>query len=238
MSHIPAYSQSARIYDSIYDFKDFPATTTRLRQLIRQHSTEARSLLDVGCGTGRHLELLGSEYERTGTDLSEEMLQVARLRCPDVPFHAEDMAVLTLDQTFDVVTCLFSAIAYVRTAERMFAAISSMAHHLKPGGLLLVEPWLYPHQYWVGHLVANHTSADHLEVSWMYLQELAGGCSRFDINYLVGSEVGITHYVERHEMGLFTHEEYMAAFLAADLQPGYDADGLFGRGLYSAVKMA
>ena len=41
----------------------------------------------------------------------------------------------------------------------------------------------------------------------MYVQELVDGCSRFDINYLMGSRDGVVHFVERHEMGLFTAEE-------------------------------
>ena len=34
-----------------------------------------------------------------------------------------------LDRAFDVVTCLFSAIAYVRTAENLFRAVARLAAH-------------------------------------------------------------------------------------------------------------
>lgn len=238
MSLDTPYARSARIYDLIYDFKDFPRTTERLRSLIHEHARGARSLLDVGCGTGRHLELLGPSLDRVGIDLSEEMLEIARVRCPEVELHQGDMATTTLNRQFDVVCCLFSAVAYVGTQQRLTDAIRTMAAHLAPGGLLVVEPWLSPEQYWDGHLVVNHTAADDLEITWMYVQTRVDGRSRFDIHYLIGSPAGVTHFVERHEMGLFTEEEYRAAFLDAGLDPTYDDKGLFGRGLYRAVKSA
>ena len=230
------YSRSAAFYDLIYDFKDFPATTVRLRELMATGTRSVRSVLDVGCGTGRHLELLGSSFARVGVDISEEMLSVARDRCPDVEFHVADMATMDLDRRFDLVTCLFSAVAYVRTVDRLGAAIDRMAAHLEPDGLLLLEPWLGPEQYWVGHLAVNHAERDGLNVCWMYVQELTDGCSRFDIHYLVGARDGVTHFEERHEMGLFTDDEYRAAFRAAGLEADHDPEGLFGRGLYRGFR--
>ena len=229
-----AYAQSAAIYDLIYDFKDFPATTARLRELIDTYAPGARSILDVGCGTGRHLELLGPEFERVGIDLSDEMLAVARDRCPDVEFLQADMTTIDLGRRFDVVTCLLSAVAYVRTIARLDEAVARMAAHLNPDGVLLLEPWLSPERYWVGHLAVNHAERDGMNVSWMYVQELVDGCSRFDIHYLVGSPQGVVHFEERHEMGLFTDAEYDGAFRAAGLDAAYDPEGLFGRGLYRA----
>ena len=230
------YSRSAAIYDLIYEFKDFPQTTARLRELMLEHSPDTKTILDVGCGTGRHLELLGPTFTRVGIDLSEEMLAIARERCPDVEFYEGDMATTALHRRFDVVSCLFSAVAYVRTVERLGAAVARMAEHLEPGGLLLLEPWISPEQYWEGHLAVNFAEHDDLKVSWMYVQELVDGCSRFDIHYLVGSRDGVVHFEERHEMGLFTAEEYRDAFRAVGLEPVYDDQGLFGRGLYRAVR--
>ncbi len=231
-----SYSRSAAIYDLIYEFKDVPATTARLRGLIAEFAPHAVSVLDVGCGTGRHLELLDSEFQRVGIDLSNEMLAIARARCPDVEFVQGDMASTALHRQFDVVCCLFSAVAYMRTRERLESAVARMAEHLAPRGLLLLEPWIGPTEYWVGHVAANHAESDTLKVSWMYTQEKVDGCSRFDIHYLVGSQEGVVHYTERHEMGLFTGDQYINAFRRTGLEPTFDPHGLFGRGLYIALK--
>ena len=45
----------------------------------------------------------------------------------------------------------------------------------------------------------------------------------------------VEHFVEHHELALFTREEHLAAFRAAGLQVEHDEEGLIGRGLYIAV---
>jgi hypothetical protein len=46
----------------------------------------------------------------------------------------------------------------------------------------------------------------------------------------------IEHFVERLEMGLFTHDEYLDAFRQAELETNYDPEGLMGRGLYIGTR--
>jgi SAM-dependent methyltransferase len=166
-------------------------------------------------------------------DLSEELLQVARARCPDVPLHRADMADFDLGRTFDVVTCLFSSIAYVRSLERMRAATEAMARHVAPGGLLLLEPWFPPERYWTGTITANFVDRPDLKIAWMYTSDPpAGRLAVLDISYLVGTVEGVEHFEERHELGLFTDEEHRQAFRDAGLEVEHDETGIFGRGMY------
>jgi len=47
------------------------------------------------------------------------------------------MVDFNLDRSFDLVTCLFSSIGYVKTIDNLEQASSTMDRHLKPGGMLL-----------------------------------------------------------------------------------------------------
>ena len=229
------FTRSARIYDAIYGGKDYTAAARRVHEHVQRLAPGARDLLDVGCGTGRHLEHLRDHYAVEGLDLSPELLAVARERLPGVPLHTADMAAADLGRRFDVVTCLFSAIAYVRTADRLEAAVARMADHLRPGGVALVEPWFTPETYWPRHLVANFHEEPDLRVAWMYVHARRDDVSVLDIEYLVGEPAGVEHFRERHELGLFTDAQYRDAFTAAGLRAEHDAQGLFGRGLYVAT---
>ncbi|MGY1703983.1 class I SAM-dependent methyltransferase [Geodermatophilus sp. SYSU D00697] len=230
------FTCSARFYDALYAFKDYVAAAEQLRDLIGRLAPGARSLLDVGCGTGRHLEELQRWYTVEGLDIDPQMVTIARGRLPGVPVHEADMVGFDLHREFDVVTCLFSAIAYVRTPDRLQAAVAGMARHVRPGGLLLVEPWISPEQYWVGRVTTNFVDEPELKIAWMYTSEIDGRVSVFDINYLVGTPEGVEHLTERHEMGLFTEQEYLGAFEAAGVTAGQDAEGPFGRGLYVGIR--
>ena len=226
------FTKSAEIYDRIYSIKDYGEAARKVAGIVRAERPDARSLLDVGCGTGRHLAYLREDYAVAGIDISDELIAVARRRCPDVPFHVGDMADFDLGERYDAVLCLFSAIGYVRTPERMREALGCMAAHVNPGGLVLVEPWFTPEAFWPDHLTANFLDDDDLKVAWMYVQRREGRLSILDIHYMVGTTEGISTFTERHEIGLFTHEEYEAAFRDAGLEVAHDPQGLFQRGLY------
>ena len=228
------FTESAAFYDALYGFKDYGAAVDYLRATLDREAPRAQTLLDVGCGTGRHLELLRARYAVEGLDVNAQMLELARRRCPGVAFHETDMADFSLEGRFDVVTCLFSSIGYVRTEDRMRSAILCMRRHLNPGGVVLVEPWFEPEAYWTGTITANHVDEDDLKIAWMYTSERDGLVSVLDIHYLVGRPTGIETFRERHELGLFTEQQHLEAFGDAGLQARHEAGGPFGRGLYVA----
>jgi len=229
------FSRSARIYDAIYaSVRDYPREAAELDRLIQERRPGARTLLDVACGTGAHLEHLEG-YEVEGLDLDPEMLAVARERLPDVPFHEGDMAVFALGERFDAVVCMFSSIGYVRTEERLSSAIASMARHLEPGGVLVVEPWLSPDVWMDRHVGAVFVDDPELKIARMNVAQREGTVSMFEFEYLVGTPDGIERFTERHELGLFTVEQYLQAFRIAGLEAEHDQEGPMGRGLYIAT---
>ncbi len=127
------YTGSAPYYDRLYHFLNYADAAERVRARVRAAHPEAGTLLDVGCGTGKHLEHLSRHYEVAGLDLNPELLQAARTRCPDIALHQGSMTEFDLSSTFDVITCLFSSIAYLRTLENLRRALANFARHLEPG---------------------------------------------------------------------------------------------------------
>ena len=196
----------------------------------------ARTLLDVACGTGKHLEHLQAGFECAGLELDEAMLAIARTRCPTLPLVQGDMVDFDLGRQFDAVVCLFSSIGYMQTEERLRRAVASMAAHVAPGGTLLVEPWLRPDTFTDGHLSTLAAESADLKVVRMARATREGGCSHFVFHYLVGSAAGVEHLVETHVMGLFTWDQYRGAFEAAGLATEIDeTGGPMGRGLVTGV---
>jgi SAM-dependent methyltransferase len=223
---------SAELYDAIYHFKNYQRESERLRDLIGRLVPGARTLLDVACGTGEHAKFLKQYYTVDGIDLNNSYLDAARMKNPSGEFRFADMTDFDLGSRYDVVTCLFSAIGYVKTAERAERAILSMARHLRPGGALLVEPWLPPDGWKAGTLSINTGETQDGLVCRMALSRRHDKLSIISLHYLHGTQRGIRYYTEQLELGLFTKDEMVLSFERAGMHVAYEPEGLIGRGLY------
>jgi SAM-dependent methyltransferase len=227
------FSKTALFYDKIYSFKDYGAETQSLLTLFRQHARiEGGQLLDVACGTGLHIEYLKEHFEAEGLDISDDLLELARQRNPEIVFHQGDMTDFRLGRQFEVVTCLFSSIGYVKTADGLAHAIGCMASHLKPGGVLVIEPWFTPDDWKPGTVHALLVDEEELKIARVNTSFVDGRLSYFDLHYLIGTPEGTEHFVERHELGLFTVEEMKATLEAVGLEVVYDPEGPAGRGVF------
>jgi SAM-dependent methyltransferase len=232
LAPVIAYHNSARVYDALCRHKDYESASLKLRDIVRRVTPGASTLLDVACGTGRHLEYLSRDFRVEGLDLSPNMLAVARARCPDVLFHEGSLVEFRLAGRYDAVTCLFGSIGHARTLDGLHRALASMGRHLEPGGVLVVEPWITPGEFMAGRLVCDTVNDPDLKVARMYVTEREGDVSIFDEHYLIATAEGIEHFTERHELGLFTDEQYRAAFRNAGLELVDTSQDLFGYGLY------
>ena len=233
------YNRSAIIYDAIYQSqgKDYAGEAQKLSTLIEQHKLSAgNSLLDVACGTGSHLAYLRQDFKVDGLDNSEEMLVAARNKFPDINFLCADMADFKINHSFDVITCLFSAIGYVQTLPRLFQAIQTMTSHLLPGGVIIVEPWFGPGDLDTGKVHAIFVDEPELKIARMNINRVEGNISFLDFHYLVATSEGIENFSETHALGLFIDDEYLQAFHIAKLKTIHEPQGLDGRGLYIGIK--
>ena len=231
---MPAYDRSAALYDAIYRGigKDYLAESRLVAELVRERRPDARTLLDVACGTGGHLEHLRHEFVAEGLERSRHMASLARAKLPGVTVHEGDMRRFDLGRRYDVVTCLFSSIGYMLTVEDLGSSIAAMAAHVTDGGVLVVEPWFAPEQWIDGHVVADSASEPGLAVARVCASHRQGRVSTLDFHYTVATPAGVDRFLERHDLGLFTRAEYDAAFRAAGRAATYVEPGLTGRGLY------
>ena len=231
------FDRTPELYDAFYDAlgKDYAAEAVAVRDRVVARNPGATSLLDVACGTGRHLEHLAAGFSVTGADIDGALLEIARARCPGVRFAEADMCALDLGERFDAVTCLFSAIGYVGSEERLRQAVVAMAAHLAPGGVLIVEPWFQPDEWSVGYVAGLYVDRPDLKAARLSVSDRREDVAVLVFEYLVATPAGIEHLTERHELTLFTWDQYRDAFEAAGLRTEIEPGGLIGRGLVIGV---
>jgi len=149
MKSFQAYS---RYYDLIYRDKDYAAEAEFVHTLIQQYSPGARTVLDLGCGTGQHaIEFVRHGYSVLGVDRSDEMLAAAQSRLGDLGhgrvdlrFHTGDIRNVRFKQTFDVAVALFHVMSYQVSNDDIAAAFMTARAHVRDRGLFIFDCWYGP----------------------------------------------------------------------------------------------
>lgn len=142
------FKDLSRVYDALYRDKDYGAETRYVDALIRKHRPGARTVLDIGCGTGKHaLALMSHGYQVTGVDRSAEMIAIAQQAAAGAPgasFAVGDATTARLGRRFDVVTLLFHVMSYLTSNADLRAAAETIAAHLSDDSLFLFDFWHGP----------------------------------------------------------------------------------------------
>jgi SAM-dependent methyltransferase len=145
------FGNYSRYYNLLYKDKDYKGEAGFIHDLIRKYSPEAKTILDLGCGTGRHDLLLAKKgYAITGVDMSEEMLLIARSQqinsstAQQLNFLHGDICTFRMDKKFNVAISLFHVMSYQTTNEDFYSALKTAKSHLVPSGIFVFDFWYGP----------------------------------------------------------------------------------------------
>ncbi|MFD9443865.1 class I SAM-dependent DNA methyltransferase [Streptomyces sp. NPDC060006] len=232
--HLSEIYQEAEVYEAVYRGrgKDYGTDAARIAAVARGYAPGAATLLDVACGTGAHLRHFGELFDQVeGVDLADDMLRIAKERAPSIPVHQGDMRDFRLGRSFDVVTCLFSSIGYLRSTEELDEAVACLARHLNPGGVIVLEPWCFPENFTPGQVMRDLVTVDGDTIARVSHTVREGQDARIEVHYLVARPgTGVRHFTDIHVLRLFSREQYESAFHRAGCRAEYlpgDGVGLF-----------
>ncbi|MFW2605353.1 class I SAM-dependent DNA methyltransferase [Aliarcobacter butzleri] len=139
----------SKYYDLLYSDKDYISEVKYVDSLIKANSKNTKTLLDMGCGTGKHAELFcDMGYEVHGIDLSEDMLKIAENRRigkeNKLSFSHSNIQNLSLNKKFDVVVSLFHVMSYQNSNSELFKAFEVAKNHLNNDGIFIFDFWYGP----------------------------------------------------------------------------------------------
>jgi len=142
---------SSDAYDLVYEHRDLEEAERCIDLIEREADpTPGDTVLDVGCGRGRHALILAERgYDVIGLDLSERAIDVARSRAADagldVDFRVGDMREPVGTACVDGVVNLFTTFGYFEDDADNVRALRAMATALRPGGWLVQDFLNAPH---------------------------------------------------------------------------------------------
>ena len=131
------YGSLAWCYDLISTGEDHKTEAEFIRNAVEMYRrSDGTRLLDVCCGHGWHDYFLKKDFEITGVDLNETVLEIARKRNPEIEYVTGDVRDFDLGEEFDVVLC-FDALEHLLTCEELKSSLGCLHRHLVDGGVLM-----------------------------------------------------------------------------------------------------
>ena len=131
---IKFWAELSNRYDSAIDNIMGEKIRPKIREKLNEEDNLG-NLIELGCGTGYFTETLANKSESIiSTDISEEMLSIAREKLKGFEFQVMDCQDLKFDEgTFDTV---FMGLVLLFTEPEK--ALKESLRVLKPGGLLII----------------------------------------------------------------------------------------------------
>lgn len=143
------FKDYASYYNLLYKDKNYKEEVEYINRLIKQFNPSAKTLIDLGCGTGKHIfefEKLG--FESTGVDLSSQMISIANETKPSEKsiseFYQGDIRNYRNENKFDAVVSLFHVMSYQTTNNDLENAFSTAKKLMSEKGIFIFDCWYGP----------------------------------------------------------------------------------------------
>jgi 2-polyprenyl-3-methyl-5-hydroxy-6-metoxy-1,4-benzoquinol methylase len=136
------YERLSRVYD--IGWGDFSVQYVDLiNELLQERGLGRARILDLACGTGvLAIELAKCGHVVHGIDTSQEMISVAKSKSAglsNLSFDIQDMVQFEVYGKFDLVTCTFDSINYIRKLSDLRKMLFRVASVLPEGRLFVFD---------------------------------------------------------------------------------------------------
>ncbi|MEL6346719.1 MAG: class I SAM-dependent methyltransferase [Myxococcota bacterium] len=223
---------AAALYDYIYAYKDYEGDAQKIHLLLNEAGVgNGSDVLEAACGTARYLECLQPWFSVSGFDLDREMLRQAAWRVPGGDFFQANMETFQPGRVWDALLCLFGGVGYLDPEEGLLRGLLAFHTALRPGGVLLVEPWVTPERFEPGKAWMQTYTAPNFKLARLVVPRLEGRQCVLEFHFQVargGGRVEQLRSTERlwlHPLGLVVDCAREIGFSVELTRQGFMADG-------------
>jgi SAM-dependent methyltransferase len=110
-----------------------------LVEALARHLPPGATVLELGMGPGKDLDLLKETFQATGSDYAQPFLDLYRKQHPQADVLALDAVTVDTDRTFDAIYS--NKVLYHLTREELRSSLRQQARVLNPGGVLFHSLW-------------------------------------------------------------------------------------------------
>lgn len=159
-----AYTGFAQVYDLFMDNVPYQEWGEYLDELFKAHGLAGKTVLDLGCGTGKLTQIMQSKgYDMIGVDNAMDMLEIAVANNPDeILYLLQDMRELELLGKVDAVYSACDCLNYILEEEDLLETFRRVGEYLDDQGIFVFD---INTEYKYTQLMADNTFAESREDS-------------------------------------------------------------------------
>ena len=155
------YNQFAWYYDSLME----PKFYEDYFHFIKENAS-FKSVLDLGCGTGRlDAQLMNENITLDGIDLSKQMIDIASSTIQNAHFEVADMLTYQSDKKYDLVLCVCDSLNYILGFDNQVQILKNVYDYLNEDGTFIFD---VHSQYKINELFKNYIEEDENEDFYFY----------------------------------------------------------------------
>lgn len=144
------FDDYSKYYDVFNEEKNYKKESEYVLDLISKYSPNCQSLIEFGCGTGKHAQYFSQKYQICGVDLSPTMLEQASLELrrkineDKVQLICDDISNVNIGKKFDVCVSLFHVMSYMSGNDQVLSVLKNAHRHLNKDGIFIFDCWYGP----------------------------------------------------------------------------------------------
>lgn len=113
-------------------------------EFIEPYLKKDNKILDLACGSGTFATMCKLKgYDVSGLDLSSTIIEIAnekkKINRLDIPFYVADMTNFRLDKKFNVITCFFDSVNFLKDKNQINKMFDCVYKHLEDNGYFIFD---------------------------------------------------------------------------------------------------
>ncbi len=225
------YGGFAMVYDLFMDDIPYDEWFGYLQGLFAEYGIHEGLVAELACGTGEMTKRFASAgYEMIGLDLSEEMLGIARQKCPkDVLLLHQDMREFELYGSVRAMFCVCDGMNYICNKEDLEKVFHQVSLFLEDNGIFIFD---LKTDFFYREILGSRTLADNRENAsyiWENIYHEEEKLNEYLLTVYEAVEEGSDLFVRTDEL----HRQ--RAYEMGEVRECLEKEGLFCLEIYEAL---